>query len=113
MLPGMNQRQMAHMMRRMGISQQDIDATEVIIRTKGKELIFSNPQVSKVNMMSQNTFQIIGEPAERQISAEPELNDEDVKTVMEQASVTEDVAEKAIKDNGFDLAKAIMSLQKQ
>ncbi len=113
MMPGMNPRKMNQMMRRMGISQQEIDATEVIIRTAEKELIIQNPQVSKVNMMGQNTFQIVGEAVERELSTEPEINEEDIKTVMEQANVSEETAEKAIKNNDYDLAKAIMSLQKQ
>ena len=37
----------------MGIKQIEIDATEVIIKTPDKEIIISEPQVSKVNMMYQ------------------------------------------------------------
>ena len=64
MFPGMNPRKMQQMMKKMGIQQQEIDAQEVIIKTKDKQLIFSQPQVSKVNMMGQDTFQIIGVPEE-------------------------------------------------
>ena len=49
------------MMKKMGISQQEIDATEVIIKTPEKEIVITNPQVSKVNMMGQQTFQVVGE----------------------------------------------------
>lgn len=112
MIPGMNPRKMQQMMRKMGISQQEIDATEVIIKTPEKELIIKNPNVSKVNMMGQQTFQIVGEVEERPISTEPEINEEDIKTVMQQTGVSEEEAIEAIKNNDFDLAKAIMELKK-
>ena len=108
----MNPRKAAQMMRKMGISQQEIDATEVIIKTPEKELVIKNPNVSKVNMMGQETFQVVGEVEERSISSEPEINEEDVKTVMEQTEASEEEAKEAIKRNDFDLAKAIMELKK-
>ena len=76
------------------------------------EIIITEPQVSKVNMMGQETFQIIGNINERELSTEPEINEEDIKTVMEQANVPEDEAKKAINDSEGDLAKAILSLEK-
>ena len=107
----MNSRKAAQMMRKMGISQQEIEATEVIIKTPEKEMVILNPQVSKVNMMGQETFQVVGNVEERSISSEPEINEEDVKTVAEQAGVSEEEAKEAIKDNDYDLAKAIMSFK--
>ena len=112
MMPGMNPRKMAQMMKRMGIQQTEIDATEVIIRTPDKELVVMNPQVSKVNMMGQETLQVVGEIHERDISSGPEISEEDIKTVMEQAGVSEEEAKTAIDENDGDLAAAIMSLQK-
>ena len=55
MIPGMNPRDMQRAMKRLGIKQEEIDAREVIIRTSDKEIIIQNPQVSKVNMMGQET----------------------------------------------------------
>ena len=112
MIPGMNPRQMAQAMKRLGIQQVEIPATEVIIRTADKELVIDNPQVSKVNMMGQETIQVIGTIREREISSVPEISEDDVKTVMDQAGVSEAEAKKAIKDNDGDLAAAILSLQK-
>ncbi|PIN77429.1 nascent polypeptide-associated complex protein [Candidatus Woesearchaeota archaeon CG_4_10_14_0_2_um_filter_33_10] len=112
MFPGMNSRKAAQMMKKMGIQQVEISATEVIIKTPEKEIIITEPQVSKINMMGQETFQIIGNINERELSTEPEINEEDIKTVMEQADVTEEEAKKAIEDSEGDLAKAILSLKK-
>ena len=112
MIPGMNPRQMQQAMKRLCIQQVEIDAKEVIIRTSDRELVFKEPQVSKVNMMGQNTYQIIGEPVERPLSTEPEISEEDIKTVMEQANVDKKTALGAIKKHNGDLAEAILELQK-
>lgn len=112
MIPGMNPRQMAQAMKRLGIQQVEIPAIEVIIRTPDKELVITNPQVSKVNMMGQETIQVIGEIHERERSSTPEINDDDVKTVMEQTGASKEAAKAAIEENKGDLAAAIMSLQK-
>jgi nascent polypeptide-associated complex subunit alpha len=112
MIPGMNPRQMAQAMKRLGIQQVEIPATEVIIRTPDKELVISDPQVSKVNMMGQETIQVIGHIQEREISSEPEISDDDVNTVMEQTDCSKEDAYDAIKKSKGDLAAAILSLQK-
>ncbi len=111
MMPGMNPRKMQQMMKRMGIQQVDIPATEVIIRTPDSELVITDPQVAKVNMMGQDTIQVTGDIHERPLSSGPEISEEDVKTVMDQAGVSEEDARKAIDENDGDLAAAIMSLQ--
>jgi nascent polypeptide-associated complex subunit alpha len=111
MIPGMNSRQAKRMMQKMGIQQQELDAKEVIIRTEDKEIVISNPQVSKVNMMGQETFQVVGEVEERALSSEPEINEDDVKTVMEQANVDEEKARESIKKNNGDLAASILELK--
>ena len=113
MMPGMNQRQMRQMMQKMGMQQQEIDATEVIIRTPEKEIVISSPQVTKVNAMGQETYQIVGEATERSLDVTPDISEEDVQTVVDQAKVSEDVARKAIEDADGDLAEAIMKLQEE
>lgn len=109
-MPGMNPRQMKKMMQRMGIKQEEIDADSVIIKTSDKEIIITNPSVAKVNMMGQDTFQITGTISERALSSEPEISEEDVKTVMEKANVSEEEAKKALDESEGDLAKAIIEL---
>lgn len=109
----MNPRKVQQMMKQMGIQQQDIEATEVIIRTADKELVISNPSVQKVNMMGQINFQISGEVEERSLETTPEINEDDIKTVMDQANCSEEEAKKAIEDAEGDLAEAIMSLTKE
>ena len=111
MFPGMNPRKMQQMMKKMGIQQNKIDAIEVIIRTPEKEIVISNPSVSKVNMMGQQTYQIVGEESERAISSEPDINEDEIKTVMDQTGASEENAKAAIKKYKGDLAEAIMELK--
>ncbi|MFH0979102.1 MAG: nascent polypeptide-associated complex protein [Candidatus Woesearchaeota archaeon] len=107
----LNNRQIQHAMKRMGIAQVDIPATEVIIRTADSEIVISDPQVAKVNMMGQTTFQVSGNISERPISSEPEINEEDIATVMDQTGATKEKALSAIKAAKGDLAQAILDLK--
>ncbi len=107
-MPSMNPRQMQKMMQRLGMQQQDIDASEVIIKTSDKDLVFRNPSVSKVNVMGQETWQIIGKAEER---TREQFSEDDVKTVMEQAGVSEDKAREALMKTKGDLAEAILNLK--
>ena len=111
MIPGMNSRQMAQAMRKMGIQQVEIEATEVIIKCPDKQIIINNPQVSKVNMMGQETFQIVGQPEEQPLSSEPDINEDDIQTVMEQTGTSKEKAKDSIEKNEGDLAKSILDLK--
>jgi len=112
MIPGMNPRMMKQAMKKMGIKQVEIDdAIQVIVKCENREIIVDNPQVSKVNMMGQDTLQVVGEISERELDSSAEINEDDVKTVMEQCKISEDAAKKAIEEANGDLAKAIMDIQ--
>ena len=109
MIPGLNPRDVEKAMKRMGIKQEPLDATEVIIKCVDKDLVIRDPQVMKVNMMGQETLQITGtlEELSRQ-----SYTDADVKTVIEQAHVSAAEAKKALELFHGDLAAAILSFQK-
>ena len=103
MFPGMNPKNMAKVMKQMGIKQEDVDADEVIIKGSEKNIIIKNAQVTKINMQGHETFQVVGAITE-------ERNEEDIKTVMDQTGCSKEEAEKALNEKG-DLADAIMSLK--
>lgn len=111
MFPGMNPKLVKQAMKKMGIKQEEIEATEVIIKTNDKEIIITNPSVAKVDMAGQESFQISGEVEEKPLSAEPEINEEDIKTVMQQTNCSEEEAKKAISQAKGNLAEAIMNLK--
>ena len=98
-------------MKRLGIQQEEIPAHEVIIRSEDKDIVIRNPQVSKVNMMGQDTYQIVGEAIEQARSTEVEISQDDVQTVMEQTGATEEQAKEVISKHNGDLAQAIMELK--
>jgi nascent polypeptide-associated complex subunit alpha len=111
MIPGMNSRQMKQAMKKMGIQQDQLDAEEVIIRCGDKDIIITNPEVAKVNMMGQETYQIVGEATEVARDTAPDITQEDIQTVMDQTNVDTQTALQAINDAGGDLAQAILSLE--
>jgi nascent polypeptide-associated complex subunit alpha len=109
MMPGMNPKDMQKAMKRLGIQQEDLDAIAVIIRTKKEDIIIRNPSVQRVNMAGQVSYQISGEEEKRTL--EPEINEDDIKTVMEQANVNKEKALSALKEHDGDLAAAILSFK--
>ena len=113
MFPGMNPRQMQQAMKKLGLKQEDIDAIAVIIRTKKEDIIIRDPSVQKINMSGQINYQVSGTEEIRKIEEEPEIGEEDIKTVMEQVNVSKKKAEAALRENKGDLAAAIISLQKK
>jgi nascent polypeptide-associated complex subunit alpha len=113
MFPGMNPREMQKAMKRLGIKQEEIDAEMVIIKTADKDLIIRNPQVSKVNMMGKETFQVVGDIEEAEKQSKADINEDDVNTVIEQANCSREHAINAIEEANGNLAEAIMKLQQK
>lgn len=107
----MNPRKVQQMMRQLGIQQVEVPASEVIIKTEGKDIIITNPSVSKVNMMGQETFQISGEIHEQENNTPVEISEEDIQTVMEQTKVSKEKAKTTLEKHNGDLAEAILALK--
>ena len=101
-----NPRQLEKMARKMGIQSETIEAEEVIIRGSEKDIVIHNPQVAKVNMMGQETFQISGEVEERE---RDDFSDEDVEMVAEKTGVSNKDARAALQRYG-GIAEAIVGL---
>ena len=100
----------------MGITQEEMeDVEEVVIRTKRKELVFKDAMVTSVSMQGQVTYQIIGNPEERERAAEGGSEDvasvdEDVKLVMSQTDCSEEEARKALEECDGAPAEAILKI---
>ncbi|MBI5223804.1 nascent polypeptide-associated complex protein [Candidatus Micrarchaeota archaeon] len=107
MLPaGVDPRKMEAMMRQMGIKQEKIEATRVIIECDGKRIIVEDPEVVKVTMQGQQSLQISGNIHEEL------AQEDDLKIIMEQTGCSKEEAQKALKDNNGDLAEALLALGK-
>jgi len=106
----MDPKHMEKMMKQMGMNVTNIDAEEVVIRTPDKDIIITNPQVSKIKAMGQETFQISGDVSERERSDE-DVSEDDVEMVADQAGVSKEEARDMLRETG-DIAEAIMRLKK-
>ncbi len=103
-----NPRQVERIMRQMGMKMETIDAEEVIIKTPDKEIIVTNPEVAKVNVMGRDTFQISGGVSEKRVD---KIKKEDVDIVVQQTGVSEEKAREMLEETG-DIAEAIIKLKK-
>ncbi|MEW6062747.1 MAG: nascent polypeptide-associated complex protein [Nanoarchaeota archaeon] len=106
MMPKINPKMIEQAMRRFGVKEEKIEASEVIIKTPEKDLIINNPSVSKVNMMGQETIQIIGN-----ITEASKISGEDIEMVAGQAGVSKELAKAVLEKNNGDLAKSILELK--
>lgn len=107
----MNPRDIQKLMKQMNV--EEIDAEEVVIYTADKEIVFDHPKVSKMTMMGQDTFQIMGTPYERDAEAaaeEAEAEEGDIDMIMEKTGVDLETAQKALEGADGDIAQAIISL---
>ena len=95
-------------MKKMGVKQEEIDASRVIIEGHDKKIIINNPSVVKVNMMGKDSFQISGDVSEEELE---KFNLEDVKTVVSQAGCSEEDARIALEESDGDIAEAIISFK--
>ena len=107
-LGGFNPKKMQALMKQMGISQEEIDASKVTIdKRDGTKIIIDNPSVTKIDMQGQESFQIAGEIREE--AEEIEINKEDIKTIMEKTGCSEKKARETL-EKTRDLAEAILEL---
>jgi len=106
MFGGIDPKKIQGMMSKMGIKNQEIEAKRVIIEQEDGRIIIENPQVTKISMQGQESFQITGDIREEQAG----ISEDDIKQVMEQAQVSKEKAKEALEDSDGDLAEAILAL---
>jgi len=125
---GLDPRKMQQMMKQMGIEVDDIEAEEVVIRTTdGEELVFSDPDVTRMDARGQHTYQVVGDAETREASGSSSdsvesveesteesagaIPDADVEIVAQKAGASEDEAREALEAENGDLAAAIERLE--
>jgi nascent polypeptide-associated complex subunit alpha len=126
---GMSPKQMARMMKKMGIEQKEIDGVkEVIIRFADKEWVISNVQLTVIKQAGSESYQVVGTKNERGLSGSVESKSEetpevevekkieipmeDAALVASQTGVDIQVAKQALEETGGDLAAAILKLRR-
>jgi len=108
-------RRAKRMMRQMGMDMEEVPNVErVILQGKDREIVVEDPAVAVITMSGQKVFQVTGgRITERVLKKEvktPEIAEEDVQLVAQQAGVSPERARAALKEAEGDLAKAILLL---
>ncbi|MCI4364429.1 MAG: nascent polypeptide-associated complex protein [Thermoplasmata archaeon] len=127
MIPGgrMNPRQLELMMKRLGMTNEPVpDVEEVIIRTRDKEHVLRQPEVTILTVQGVRTYQVVGTTEVRARSAAPAAAgppaatpapppgppEEDINLVMEQTGATREAALQALEQTDGAPAEAILHL---
>ena len=108
MFPSLNPKKMQAVMKQMGIAQEEIDASRVIIeKSDSSKITIDNPSVIKIKMQGNESFQISGDVSEE--TGKP-FNEDDIKAVMEKTQCSEEQATETLKKTKGDLVEAILEL---
>lgn len=128
MIPGgaRNPRQLELMMRRMGMTTEEVPGVEeVILRTKTKDHVFRSPEVTILTVQGVRTYQVVGTPEIRPrgasgasssaVPAAPPTApsgppEEDIRLVMDQANVSREEAIEALFQAKGAPAEAILQI---
>ncbi len=116
---GMSSKAMRKAMNQMNV--EDLKGVEeVIIRMKDKEIVLTDSEVQSMHMQGQEIYTITvgkstvrkrqGEQPNEEVKQDIEVNENDIKLVMEQSKCDYDTAKQALIDSGGDLASAIMKV---
>ena len=112
---GINERQMRQAMKKMGITNRNInDVIEVIIRTPTKDIVITNAEVSVMTMQGVDTYQVNGTATERapgeQSAAVVSFPNEDIELVMSQTNRDREKAIAALEACDGQPAEAILKI---
>jgi len=108
MFGGINPSKMQGMMKKMGISQEDLNAKRVIFELGDKNLVIENPSVIKIKMQGQESYQVTGEVTEEEAEI---FLEEDLRLVIEKTNKSEEEARAALEESDGDIAEAIIKLK--
>jgi nascent polypeptide-associated complex subunit alpha len=121
---GMSPKQIARMMKKMGIEQTEVSGVkEVIIRFADKEWVIPDGQVVMIKQAGSESYQVSGKKTERGLTTgevveeaidqpvEIEIPMEDAALVASQTGVDIEAAKEALKESQGDLAAAILKLR--
>ena len=112
MLPNLDPKKMSAIMKQMGIAQEQIDANRVVIEKDDGKIIINNPNIVKIKMQGQESFQITGDISEenQEESSEEEKLEADIKSIVEQTGVDKEIAAIELERNNGDIVETIISI---
>ncbi len=98
-------------MKQIGMQMEPIeDVQKLVIYTKKGNYIFDSAEVTAMTMQGITTYQVAGQV--RFEPAVPDIPDDDVKLVSEQAGVSREAAREALVSCNGDIAEAILKVSK-
>jgi len=104
----LNPAKMKALMKQMGMSQEEIDASKVTIeKNDGTNIIIENPSVTKINIQGRDSFQVSGDV---KTESEIQITEDDIKQIMKKTGKPFKEVKKKLKEVGGDLAEAILEL---
>ena len=104
-LGGMDPKHMSKLMQQMGIKTDEVSAIRVIIERDGANIVIENPQITKISMKGESSYQISGKE-----SVQMQVSQEDITMVMQSCGVSESDAKHALQSCNGDIAEAILKL---
>lgn len=118
---GVNPRQMQRTMRSMGIKQTPVEnVTEVIIRTRDKDIVLKGAEVVCIEMKGSKSYQVSGEEEIRPAGSAgesapsgPVFAREDIDLVMSQTGCDEAKAVAALEATDGQPAEAIVKIMSE
>ena len=114
MIPGMGRvspKALKRLQKQLESQMEELeDVEEVIIKTATKDLYFKQPSVTKMNVMGQMSYQVVGAPEIFEKAKPLVIPDEDIDLVAGQANVSREEALKALKECEGNPADAILKL---
>ena len=119
---GLDPQKMQQMMQQMGIDIDELDAEEVVITTGDGQLVFTDPEVQRMDAQGQETYTVVGSPEHRDSETALEtadndsgtdsgIPDEDIELVAGRTGVSESAAREALEVVDGDLAAAVDRLE--
>ncbi|MEM4271765.1 MAG: nascent polypeptide-associated complex protein [Candidatus Pacearchaeota archaeon] len=105
---GLNPAKMKAMMQKLGINQEEVSAKRVVIERDEGNIVIENPNIQKIKMQGQESWQITGEAREEEAG----IKEEDVALVAEKTGKSKKEAKEALEKTGGDIAEAIVELTK-
>ncbi len=114
MIPNVDPRKLKSMMSQMGIKTSEIDADKVVISSGDKEIVITNPQVTRIEAQGSVSFQIGGDVEEHEKKLNPEdieISEDDIMLVSQKTGINDqDLIKDTLKSTNGDIAEAILKL---
>lgn len=105
---GVNPTQMKGMMKKMGISQEELPVRRVVFEMADGNLVIDEPSVMRIKMQGQESFQVTGDVTEEVAEI---FSEEDVEMVVSQTGKSDGEVRVALEKSGGDIAEAIVGLK--